>query len=318
MTLISKTGTHPQTPLVSIAMCTYNGSAYLCEQLDSVICQTYKNLEIIIIDDVSTDNTIDIITAYALKDNRISFSINETNLGYNKNFEKAIVLCSADYIAIADQDDIWEKNKIERMIQQWPAGSDFVYSLSGSFKGGDFAGRKPAPNIVYTHINDVHKLIFNSPVHGHACMFKKEFFQRCKPFPANIYYDWWMSMFAAAVGNIGCIPETLTWHREHDNNSSRNITSIKNKQQRNNELRQLSVYFIESFCNRNVLKQPEQDSLLHYASLLKQMGGKNFSWPMFRYILQKRKLVFHYKKPSPFLIFSNIKRAYRMAYKGLL
>jgi len=305
-------------PLVSVALCTYNGAAYLPEQLETIINQSYVNLEIVISDDGSTDNTTRIIKEFQQKDHRIKFFQNETNLGYNKNFEKVFSLCLGDYIAIADHDDIWEVNKIECMMKAWPKGASFIYSLSGNFTNKDFANRKLAPDVVYTGIDDVHKLVFNSPVHGHASMFKKELLALCVPFPNDIYYDWWMSMHAAATGYVGCIPKTLTWHRVHENNSSRQIMSIKNKSQRSEELRQQSVYFIETFCSRGLLKEQEKVSLLRYADLLKKLDGKTFSLAMFNYVFTNRELVFHYKKQKLFIAFSYLKHAYRMAYSGLL
>jgi len=305
-------------PPVAVVLCTFNGASYIRSQLDAVICQTYQNLQILVTDDASTDETAEIIKEYAAADTRIRFSINAKNIGYNKNFEKTIGLCEADFIAFCDQDDIWELNKIEVMMNHWPANALFVYSLSGSFTSTDFANRKPAPDIVYTAFSDVHYLVFNSPVHGHASMMKKELYYRCLPFPEDIFYDWWISMHAAATGLVGCVPQTLSWHRVHQHNSSRNITSIEDKAYRNEQLRQQCVYFIETFCNRNILKQPQQDSLLRYAAMLKAMDGKKISWPMFAYAFKNRKLVFHYKKQKLFIFISYLKHSFKMAYKGLL
>src|SRR5690349_6792955 len=99
-------------PLVSVVLCTYNGEKYIAEQLDSVCSQTYRNLEIIVCDDASADNTLSLLNSYAAKDHRIKLFRNEKNIGYNKNFEKAIGLAGADWIAISDQDDLWELTKI--------------------------------------------------------------------------------------------------------------------------------------------------------------------------------------------------------------
>ena len=99
-------------PMVSIAMCTYNGEKWLRAQLDSILSQTYTNLELVIIDDGSRDRTIDIIKEYAAGDPRIKYHVNAETLGYNRNFEKALRLCSSDLIAISDQDDIWQPHKI--------------------------------------------------------------------------------------------------------------------------------------------------------------------------------------------------------------
>ncbi|MFN8250451.1 MAG: glycosyltransferase [Ferruginibacter sp.] len=307
-----------ENPLVSIAMCTYNGAKYLAQQLDSLLAQTYPAIEIVITDDASTDDTVQILQRYAAKHSNIRFVVNEKNIGYNKNFEKAIGLCNGAYIAISDQDDIWEREKIEIMMSQWPGDSPFIFSLSGNFTDEDFAGRKAAPNVVYTDVDDVHKLVFNSPVHGHACMFKKEFMQVCTPFPGDIFYDWWMSMHAAATGVVGCIPQTLTWHRSHSSNSSRNITSISDEAERNRQLRQQSIHFLKTFCARKILKPQQEASLLQYASLLEQTDGKKINWKMFRYVMQNRRLVFHYKKPKPFIFISYLKHALKMAKKGLL
>ncbi len=305
-------------PLVSIALCTYNGEAYLSQQLETIIQQTYLNLEIVILDDGSTDNTVQLIKTFQQKDPRIKFFQNEINLGCNKAFEIAFSLCNGEYIAIADQDDIWEIEKIAILLKDWPERSSFIFSLSGSFTNNEFLDRKAAPDIYYTDVDDVLKLVFNSPVHGHACIFKKEFLQVCTPFPVDIYYDWWMSMHAAANGSIGCIPYTLTWHREHANNYSRTITSLKDKDERNKQLRLQCAYFIETFCARNILHHAQKAVLLKYASLLKKMDGKGFSWQMFKFIFKERKRVFHYKKDKPFIMLSYIKHAIRMGYKGLL
>lgn len=74
-------------------MTTYNGEKYLCEQLDSILSQTYKDFELIICDDCSKDKTSEILNKYEQKDSRIKVFINKQTLGFKKNFEKAISLC---------------------------------------------------------------------------------------------------------------------------------------------------------------------------------------------------------------------------------
>ena len=69
-------------PLVSVVMCTYNGEKYIDEQLDSLVKQTYRHIEIVIVDDVSKDETISIVKKWMEKDSRISLHQNENNLGY--------------------------------------------------------------------------------------------------------------------------------------------------------------------------------------------------------------------------------------------
>ncbi|WP_374759404.1 glycosyltransferase [Dyadobacter fanqingshengii] len=101
------------TPLISIALCTYNGQRYLKDQLDSLLNQSYQNIEILAVDDCSNDLTYDILLEYAAVHSNIRVYRNNSRLGYNLNFGKALRLCNGDLIAISDQDDIWRKDKLE-------------------------------------------------------------------------------------------------------------------------------------------------------------------------------------------------------------
>jgi glycosyltransferase involved in cell wall biosynthesis len=101
----------------SVALCTFNGEKYIAFQLQSILEQTVAVNEIIICDDCSTDNTISIINSFARSyPGIIAVHINDRNLGGRKNFEKALKLCSGDFIFFSDQDDIWMKNKVERIL----------------------------------------------------------------------------------------------------------------------------------------------------------------------------------------------------------
>ena len=98
--------------MISVALCTYNGEQYIREQLESILTQTVKVDEIVVCDDGSTDNTLQIIEELAGNtDTAIHIYRNETNLGPAKNFQKAINLCSGDIIFLSDQDDVWMPEK---------------------------------------------------------------------------------------------------------------------------------------------------------------------------------------------------------------
>src|SRR4029078_1399724 len=102
---------------ISVAMCTYNGAEFLPAQLESIFGQTRRPYEIVICDDVSTDETISLIP------DTVVLHRNEENLGTVKNFEKAIGLCTGDVIALSDQDDVWRPDKlalIEGAFQKTP------------------------------------------------------------------------------------------------------------------------------------------------------------------------------------------------------
>lgn len=102
---------------ISVIMATYNGEMYIREQLDSILNQTLLPDEIIIQDDGSTDNTVNIIKEYSAKNNIIKLNINKKNLGYIENFYSLLKQASGDYIFLSDQDDICLKTKYEEMVK---------------------------------------------------------------------------------------------------------------------------------------------------------------------------------------------------------
>lgn len=203
--------------LVSIAMSTYNGGLFLKEQLDSILKQTYRNLEIIISDDSSTDNTIEIIKEYQNKDKRIVFYQNKENLGFVKNFEKAISLCNGDYIALADQDDIWKNNKIELFLSQIEENV-LIYSNAAII---DKNSKETGSNfILKSNIrkwdSNISFLLYNV-ISGNTMMFKKELIKYILPFPMNItYHDFWIAFVAATYGTITYTDEPMTFYRRYN------------------------------------------------------------------------------------------------------
>ena len=96
-------------------MSTYNGEEFVAEQMDSILNQTYKNIEIVVRDDGSKDSTTKIIKEYQKKYKNIKLYEGE-NLGFIKSFFELLKLVEADYYAYADQDDIWIENKIELAV----------------------------------------------------------------------------------------------------------------------------------------------------------------------------------------------------------
>ncbi len=212
--------------LVSIALCTYNGEKYLAEQLDTLVYQTYKDLEIIITDDCSKDATISILKEYAKKFDFIKIYQNEKNLGYIKNFEKAISLCSGDFIALCDQDDIWDKDKIKLQVESIgdhllsyhdsefidPSGRSMKKNLSdviNMYQGGSF---KP--------------FLFFNCVSGHACLIKKELADCAIPFPKDLFHDRWLAYTATNLGSIIYLDQQLVKYRQHEN-SDTNILKLE-------------------------------------------------------------------------------------------
>ena len=126
---------------VAVVMCTYNGGMFLREQLDSILRQTYPISEIIVQDDCSTDDTMDILRSYAARDSRVRVTRNAVNLGFNRNFRSAVMKATADFVAISDQDDVWMPDKIGLMTE---AIGDYNICYSDHLRDGDGAHGEPA------------------------------------------------------------------------------------------------------------------------------------------------------------------------------
>ena len=302
-------------PLVSIAMCTYNGAAWLPQQLDTLLNQTWQNLEIIICDDASTDHTPALLEEYARKDPRIKIYRNEQNLGYNKNFEKACRLSTGEFIAISDQDDIWEPQKIEAMMKGRDPEAIFWYSLSRNFWGDVPAREEENKPIRYYEGSAPEKLAFDSPIHGHASMFRRSLLEAAVPFPDNVYYDWWLSMVASATGKVSCIPVTYTWHRISGQNTSRVLLDIRAKEERAAKLRAVCLRHTEAFLSRPLGTAEGRRILQRYCQLLLQKKDNRFSWPFFLFFFRNRAITFHYKRKRN--VFSMLKNSFKRARTGL-
>ena len=102
---------------VDVLMATYNGEKYVEEQIESILNQTYQNIQLIISDDCSTDNTRQILEKYE-KNNKIKIFYQNQNLGYIKNFEFLLKQVENDLYMLSDQDDVWKKEKNKKTIEK--------------------------------------------------------------------------------------------------------------------------------------------------------------------------------------------------------
>lgn len=110
-------------PLVSVCIPAYNSSATIANTIRSILGQTYQNIEVIIADDKSSDNTVEIIEALAAEDERVKLYRNEQNLGMVGNWNHCIELCKGEFIKLICADDMIEPNAIEeeaRAMQEHP------------------------------------------------------------------------------------------------------------------------------------------------------------------------------------------------------
>lgn len=213
--------------MLSIALASYNGSKYIRKQLDSILFQTISDWELIVCDDCSTDITLQILEEYSQKDHRIKVYENERQLGFVGNFEKAISLCSGDYIALSDQDDVWKDNHLEILLNNIKGCSVVVGNATIIDGKGVLQNYLLSDGERYVHDgNNVDKLYtilcYRNPFFGSASLYLAEELKNvCIPIPKCVkYHDLWFSAVACCKSGINYLYEPVVAHRIHGNNES--------------------------------------------------------------------------------------------------
>ena len=202
--------TEQKRPTVSVIMATYNGSKYIRQQLDSILCQHYPIEEIIIQDDGSKDDTILIIKEYAEKYPQIHLYQNEHNKGFNLNFITAFQRAKTDLICISDQDDIWFSDKIEKQVKA--IGTEFAACCTDHYR--DEIYKNPC-TFRRNPQNTFESQIFTSHIPGHCLMVRTSFLQSINNWDKHIPYDWWIVINAHFHGGLTKAPYPLNWYRPY-------------------------------------------------------------------------------------------------------
>ncbi|MCR8558593.1 glycosyltransferase family 2 protein [Mucilaginibacter sp. BJC16-A38] len=288
-----------QTPLVSIALCTYNGAKYLAEQLDSLIGQTYKSIEIIVVDDCSTDETYSILTAYADKYPQFKIHRNDNNLGFTGNFERAVSLCNGGLIALCDQDDVWMLDKIALQVEA--IGDSLLIYHDSEFvhEDGSSMDRKMSDLMNLYRGDDPEAFLFFNCVSGHAVLMRRELLQDALPLKKEFFHDWWLAYVATNIGKIDFIPQCLVKYRQH-NKSDTNILKIKREK---NAYRFDSIQKIEreykwlGYCA--AFKNNKRQALVSaiYQAYTKRLNN-HVSFALSRLLYKYRNTIFFIRKKS--------------------
>jgi len=215
-------------PLVSIALCVYNGEKFLSKQLDTLVNQTYPNIEIIAVDDCSNDSSVEILKRYSKNFPFLKIFQNNENAGYVKNFEKALSLCNGEFIALCDQDDIWNPDKIK--LQAENIGDNLLIYHDSLFidESGKDLNKKMSDVLNLYRGNQPEVFLLFNCVSGHSCFFKREILTEILPFDPQFFHDHWIGFVAANLGSIDFIPECLVSYRQHTTSS----TDILNKRKK--------------------------------------------------------------------------------------
>lgn len=218
---------------LSVAVCTYNGEKFIKEQILSILHQDLPVNEISLCDDGSTDDTLKIVNEIAAEHTEVVWKIyqNSDNLGVIKNFEKAISLCSGDIIFLADQDDVWRKDKTQRIVDYFNdhQDHDVIFTdadvvdhegkLLSTYSLLDACLLLPDIKLWQTGLC-MEIFMFSNRATGATMAFQKTASDFFLPFDNdNLYlHDYQIAMYGCIHESIGLIDEKLISYRQHGKN----------------------------------------------------------------------------------------------------
>lgn len=208
-----------QNPTVTVLMPVFNGSEYLLEAINSILHQTYRNFEFLIIDDCSTDNSLEIIRS--LSDYRIRVVTNKKNLGLTKTLNKGLQLAMGGYIARIDQDDISLKCRLQRQVEFLQKNPDI--KLIGTWF--QIINSKKIIKTLRPPVQQkklVNRINRYNPFAHSSVMFDLKAIHKLGGYPENIIhaqdFDLWVTVLMQYKASI--IPEVLVQVRYHQNRST--------------------------------------------------------------------------------------------------
>ena len=277
---------------VEILLATYNGDAFIKEQLDSILNQSFKDWRLIVRDDGSTDQTLNILHKYIQKyPNQIElYKNNQHNTGATKNFSKLLEFSEANYLMLCDQDDVWMPDKIgttfNKMLEMENTfGNEMPLLVHTDLTVVDENRDVLAPSISkYKKINlynskKLNRLIVQNPVFGCTVMINRKLRDMVIPIPDEaMVHDWWVALVANAFGKICYLNEQTIYYRQHKKNvvgAKREglqyyFKQLLNFNQSKSDLFN-SIKQCSAFCNRysNKLDRKTYEVLRHYSCLKK-------------------------------------------------
>ena len=172
-------------PLITVVMPNYNGNRFVEQAIDSVLSQTYQNFELLVVDDCSTDDSLQLIRRKAQGDSRISIIALEKNSGVANARNVGIKEAKGEYIALLDNDDLWTSDKLERQLAIAKNGADIVYCSYDFVDEWNNTIKKPFIVPEQTNFN---KMLTSSVISCSTSFIKTELMQR-HPFDSNFYHE---------------------------------------------------------------------------------------------------------------------------------
>ncbi len=249
-------------PLVSVIIPVYNAQEFIVQTLNSVLNQTYKNWEAIIVDDQSTDNTLGICKNFAEKDSRFTvYEISHSGMpskprNYGANLAKGKLL------AFLDSDDIWTKNKLEVQVKSFYSKDEFVLSYCCSVTFGKVNFFSPyfevLPLIFKACKSKIDLIKKGNAITTSSVLVRKEAFIKCGGFDENPKlkavedYDLWIRL--GDLGNYQFIPKLLVYYRIHNSNPLSGNWKVKAERLDTlRKLRSLDIPDYNFYRNKNLL-----------------------------------------------------------------
>lgn len=221
-----------EEPLVEILMATYNGAQYIGEQIDSILNQTYSHWRLLVNDDGSSDGTVDIVKAYAEKDDRIQLlSLENKRHDAAGNFLALLAVSSAPYVMFCDQDDVWLPNKVQLELGamkdlEREHGADVpllvftdstVVDKSLNVLNPSFASMVP----LHPRSLSLSRLMVDNVAQGCVMMINEELVRFLRRYPVRDEFgmhDYWAISIASAVGGVAFLPDCTLLYRQHADN----------------------------------------------------------------------------------------------------
>lgn len=220
-------------PCVTILMATYNGAKFLSKQIESIIAQTYLDWQLVIRDDRSTDDTIQIIESF-LSDGRIKLIKYGSDYGSACiNFSNLIEWAkhnSTGYIMFSDQDDIWKDDKITKSVEfienlelEYPETALLVYTKFDFItENGDAIHKQ----ILLPSRLKTSTMLVENYAWGCTMIMNQKLLKITDTIPYNaVNHDYWLALLCSAFGKVILLDENLIYYRQHSDNVSGNVSN---------------------------------------------------------------------------------------------
>ena len=288
-----------EVPLVSIALCTYNGAEFLAEQLETLVNQSYQNIEIAVVDDCSGDNTMEILNDYASRYPQFKLYQNQSNMGFAGNFEKAVALCTGGLIALCDQDDLWHPRKIELQVEALKDNILVYHDSEFIHENGTPMNKKMSDLMNFYRGGRPEVFLFFNCVSGHSILMKRALLDDALPLKKEFFHDWWLAYVATNIGKIDFIPQCLVQYRQHDKSD----TNILRQRRKSNNYKHSSVEKIErihqwlGYCAA-FAKNKDQAIINEFYEAFTLRTNTYFSLKLSRLLFKYRKTIFYIRKKS--------------------